>query len=306
MALRRLLYLLTLVLSGVFYIAYGQWLAWMLLVVVLLAPWLSLLLSLPALLRFRLSPAGPHRLETGAECELWLLGSCPWPMPPFRGELRLRRLQTGESWRYRDGKGLPTDHCGGYRVTAEKVRICDYLGLFAFPVRKKEALTILVRPKRLEAKLPEELERRIALSWKPRFGGGFSENHELRLYRPGDSLNQVHWKLSAKTGKLILREPMEPRVGRLLLTLNLMGKPEQLDRMLGRVLGLGTVLLDRGLSFELRALTGDGVLDLPVSGEEDLLRAVDTLLCAPLAKEGDLRTRADSACWQYHVGGDDE
>ena len=297
MAGRRFLYLLVLLGSAVFYIAYGQWLAFLVLVTVLAVPWISLALSLPAIFRFRAAPAGPQWTGMHQECELWLLGSCAWPMPPFQGQLRLRRLMTGESWRYRENKGVPTDHCGGFLVTAEKVRICDYLGLFAFPVRKKDTLTVLVRPEPLEVPVPEDLRRQVARAWKPKFGGGFAENHELRLYRPGDSLNQVHWKLS-------LREPMEPRLGRVLLTLNLRGTPAELDRMLGRLLWLGTAIGEQGLAFEIRALTGNGVLTLAVSGEEDLKKAVDTLLCTPAAREGDLREQTFEAAWQYHIGGD--
>ena len=58
-----------------------------------------------------------------------------------------------------------------------------------------------------------DLDRYIARAWKPKSGGVCRRNHELRLYRPGDSLNQVHWKLTAKTGKWMIRQPMEPQRG---------------------------------------------------------------------------------------------
>lgn len=305
MAVRRLIYLFFLALSVVFYIAYGQWLAWMTLVLVLLLPWLSLALSLPAIFRFHIIPVGDAWTELGGENELFLLGSCSLPMPPFRGELRLRRCFTGEVLRYQEPGGIPTDHCGGYVVTAERVRICDYLGLFAFPVRKKKSMTVLVRPRPVEVSAPDGLQRYIARSWKPK-PGGYAENHELRLYRPGDSLNQVHWKLSAKTGKLILRQPMEPRRGRVVLTVNLRGTPEVLDRKLGRLLWLGRYILARSIHYEIRALTGNGVQTFPVCTEEDLQCAVDALLCSPLVKEGDLRLHSFAADWLYHVGGEED
>ena len=306
MAGRRFLYLILLGFSFVFYIAYGQWLSWVVLITVAMVPWLSLALSLPAIFRFRVAPAGMQWVQQGEECTLWLMGSCAFPMPPFHGQLRLRRLMTGESWRYREPKGLSTDHCGGIQVTAEKVRICDYLGLFAFPVGRREAMNVLIRPTPLEVKAPEDLQRCIARAWKPKFGGGYAENHELRLYRPGDSLNQVHWKLSAKTGKLILREPMEPRLGLVLLTLNLQGSPAETDRILGRLLWLGNYILEQGLAYEIRALTGEGILTFSVRDGEDLRRAVDTLLCTPLAREGDLREQTFAAAWQYHIGGEED
>ncbi len=303
MAGRRILYLAILAGCGVFYLAYGEWLAYFVLMTVLFLPWFSLVLSLPAMLRFRCEPAGPAFLELGGEGELWLLGTCSLPMPPFRGKLRLRRCLTGESWMYQGPEDLPTEHCGGFTVRAESLRICDYLGLFAFPVRCRETKTILVRPKPVKVDIQRSLRRYTARAWRPKPGGGFAENHELRLYRPGDNLNQIHWKLSAKTGDLILRQPMEPLEGLVLLTMNLRGTPEALDRKLGRLLWLGEHLLEESIRFELRVLTGDGILTFPIGENQALQEALDTLLCSRAAEEGDLRQRSYAASWQYHIGG---
>lgn len=304
MAIRRLWYLILLLGCGIFYLAYGEWFSFLTLVCALGLPWLSLAVSLPAILRFRASAAGADALTMGGEGDLWLLGTCAYPMPPFRGKLRLRRCITGEQWRYKSRSGLPTDHCGGITVTAEKVRVCDYLGLFAIPVRHPDSKTVLIRPVPVPVPEPPDLQRYIARAWKPKPGGGFAENHELRLYRPGDRLNQVHWKLSAKTGKLILREPMEPIRGLVLLTMTLRGTPEELDRKFGRLLWLGRFLLDQGVSFEIRALTAEGVLAFPAASRENLDRAVDRLLCTGAAPSGSIRDRAFAASWQYHIGGE--
>lgn len=303
MAGKRLLYLAILLGCGLFYIAYGQWLAWFVLMAVVLLPWFSLALSLPAMASFGIRPAGQPLLEIGGDPELWLLGSCPLPMPPFRGDLVVRRAFTGESFRYWPDTTPLTEHCGGYTVTLKKVRIFDYLGLFSLPVRKKGSLTILVRPRPVAMTLPEDLHRQIHMQWKPKAGGGFSENHELRQYHPGDSINQIHWKLSAKTGELMLREPMEPQDGLVLLTLHLRGTPEVLDRKLGRLLWLGNRLLEQELPFELRCLTGNGVLNWNIGEVSTLHKAVDSLLCQPVAEEGDLREQSFSARWYCHIGG---
>ena len=303
MAGRRLLYLEALILCGVFYIAYGQWLSWIILITVLILPWLSLLLSLRAISRFSACPGGPVDLQTGQGGELWLLGSCPFPMPPFRGQLKLKRCFTGESWYYQTPEDLPADHCGGITITAEAVRVCDYLGLFSFPVRCRQSLTLRIRPKPLAMDLSEDVRQQIIQGWTPKSGGGFAENHELRLYRPGDNLNQVHWKLSAKTGELILREPMEPQQGRILLTMNLQGAPDELDRKFGRLLWLGNHLLEQDLSFELQALAADGILTYCVETDDDLARTTDDLLCRRCACTGDLRQQSSAASWHYHIGG---
>jgi len=304
MAARRVLYLAALGLSFVFYIAYGQWLSWLILLTVLALPWFSLLLSLPAILRFHAAPSGPAVLEMGSTGLLWLMGSCGYPMPPFRGRLRLQHMITGDSWFYQDAADLRTDHCGGIAVTVENAKIYDYLGLFSFPVRSREGKTILIRPKPVPLQLQQDLQHWIPRSWKPKSGGGYAENHELRLYRPGDSLNQVHWKLSAKTGNLILREAMEPRQGLILLTMNLRGRFEELDRKLGRFLWLGRHLLAQDIRFEARVLTGEGILTFPITTEPDLKKAVDSLLCRKAAQEGDLRSREFAASWHCHIGGE--
>ena len=304
MAGRRIAYLAILGLCILFDLAYGQWLSWILLLTLAGLPWFSLVLSLPAILRFRAMPDGPKALTMGQSGQLWLLGSCPLPMPLFQGKLRITRLITGERWLYQDTRDLETHHCGGLAVTAEKVKICDYLGLFAFPVHCREGLIIPVRPLPLAMKPGSDPDFIIPRAWKPKFGGGYAENHELRLYRPGDSLNQVHWKLSAKTGSLILREPMEPRQGRILLTMHLRGTHQELDRKFGRLLWLGNRLLSRSLGFEIRVLTEGGVVTHTVSCPEELTRAIDDLLCRGAAGEGDLRQQACDALWHCHIGGE--
>lgn len=300
---RRILYLATLLGCGIFYIAYGQWLAWFLLVTVVILPWFSLLLSLPAMLSFRIRPAGDEILEMGDDAELWLLGSCRWPMPPFRGHLMLQPHLSGQVSRYQEASESITSHCGGILVTARKVRIFDYLGLFSIPVWKKEETTILVRPHPVPVALPDDLHRHISLRWKPKYGGGFAENHELRLYQPGDSFNQVHWKLTAKTGTLILREPVEPVQGLVLLTMDLDGTADELDRKFGRLLWLGNRLLEQELPFELHALTGEGAMTFSVSDTAGLQKAIDTLLCCGTVREGSLREQRNAAAWHCHIGG---
>ena len=301
---RRMIYLTALAGCLVFYIAYGEWFSWLALLLMLGLPWLSLLLSLPAMLGFRAYAGGPLALPQGTEGEVWLAGSSRFPLPPFHGKLRLRCCITGEATRYLPSRGLPTEHCGGITVSVKKLRVCDYLGLFAFPVKCREKKTVLVRPTPLPVPEPPDLQRYIARSWRPKFGGGFAENHELRLYRPGDSPNQVHWKLSAKTGKLTLREPREPQRGLVLLTLTLRGTPDELDRKFGRLLWLGNYLLEQNVPFEIRALTAEGIRSLSVSNGHELTKAIDTLLCTGAAPEGSIRDQFYAASWQYHIGGE--
>lgn len=302
MGSRRIFYLASLLCCAMFFVAYGQWLGAVLLITVLLFPVLSLLLSLPAMGFFRLTIQGDLLAGMGEEAGVYLVGSSILPLLPFKGRLCLKNLITGEILPCEET--LPTDHCGGYRAFLRKPRVCDYLGLWAFPLRKPEEKRILILPDPVPlADLPD-LGKFVPRVWKPKFGGGFGENHELRLYRPGDSLNQVHWKLSAKTGTLTIREAMEPIRGRLLLTMTLRGTPDERDRKFGRLLWLGRRLLQKELPFDLRVLTGEGILSFSITEEAALNKALRRLLCTPAAREGSIRDQDFSAFWQYHIGGE--
>lgn len=303
MARRRLAGLAALAGCFVFYIAYGEWFSWLLLVLSLILPWLSLVLSLPMMLSFRVSLEGARTVPMGTAGNLWLRGRCRLPMAPFRGRIRLRRCFTGEEFWYRPQDGIPSGHCGGYIVTARRVRICDYLGLFALPLSCREPHILRIRPLPVPIPALPELDHYLARAWRPKFGGGYGENHELRPYRPGDSLNQIHWKLTSKTGRWTIREPMEPQRGLVLVTMELSGTAEELDRKLGRLLWLGNRLLEKAVSFQLRVMTGEGLLSADIRTEDALLRQLDALLCSPAASEGSLEACDFAASWQYHIGG---
>ena len=63
MAGRRLCYFGLLLGAVLFFLLYGQWLSAVVLIVLVVLPGLSLLLSAPALTRIRIEPSGPERLE---------------------------------------------------------------------------------------------------------------------------------------------------------------------------------------------------------------------------------------------------
>ena len=304
MTSRRIAYLCILTGCLVFYFCYPLWMSWILLLTVLIFPWVSLILSLPAMIQFRGEIEVPPAVAMGETVRAELWGLSHLPQPRFLGRLLREDLRTGEILRYHPKYPLPTHHCGGIRLVVKRLRICDYLGLFTLPVRRAFPRVLVVRPHPVAMESMPDLSRCVPRAWKPKHGGGFAENHELRLYRPGDCLNQVHWKLSAKTGQLILREPMEPIVDRLVLTMDLVGTPEQLDVTFGKMLWLSGKLLEQNLEHEIRCLTGDGIIIHPVSNENQLTSALDDLLCRPAAPGGTIRDRAAGTVWQYHVGGD--
>lgn len=304
MAGRRLLFLSLWVGAFCFYLAYQQWLSWFLLVLVVALPFFSLLISLPAMLWLRVRLDLPTAVNIGQSLDLAMIYSCPIPAPPWWYTFTVYSCLTEEEWTVREAHYLPSDHCGALICTPRKGRVLDYLGLFKLPLKRCQERMVLIRP--LPVPIPDlpAPEEKLHKYWRPKAGGGFSENHELRLYRPGDSIQAIHWKLSAKTGSLILREPMEPLQRRLLVRLDLCGTPEVLDEKLGQLLWLGNHLLEKRLPFELQCLTGNGLLHHKIEGADGLNKAIDTLLRSTPATSGSLRDRPEEAAWQYFIGGD--
>ncbi len=301
MTKQQIAYLLTLLGSIVFYIFYQEWVSTILLWVTIGLPFVSLAVSLPRMLRAKMTVDSPLSVAMHTEAQAKL---CCSEELPFRGQLILRRCVTGERWRGKRQTRLPTDHCGALEVLSGRAFVYDRLGLIPIPVKVRGNRRTLVRPQPLEAPLPADVEKAVAASLAPKPGGGFSEYHELREYRPGDSLSHMHWKMTAKVGKPILREPMQPSM-RWLLALDIGGTAVQMDRKLGQLQYIAAYFLDHHVPFDIAALGGDGVIHLPVTREGDLSFVTDRLLCASPATGGSIQDHEFAALHRLYIGGDE-
>ncbi len=287
----------------VLWVAYQGWLAFILLMALLWFPLLNLAISLPAMLTFRLESRSPAPVTMGTYLPVPLEAQCRFPMPPYRCYADVAHALTGKTWRQKQSTPLFGAHCGQLVCQAVKGRVYDYLGLFWLPVKCKEAGCVTVMPREVAVPQPAGLQRQISSRWKPKPGGGFGENHEIRLYRPGDSLNQLHWKLTAKTGKLMVREPMVPVERRLAVRLELRGTPEQLDNKMGKLLWLGKYLLDKQQHFWVYTLSGAGPVGFSVKSTGDMQAAMLALLAMEPAPDEENLPPIASA-WEYHIGGE--
>ena len=301
---RRIIYLLALAGSVLFYVGYQQWVAWVLLLIVVLFPWLSLLLSVAAMVCLRMGLDAPAKIPMGSTEKVDLKVSSKLPLPPYKSKIRITKPITGESWTLKPSTQLPTEHCGQLHVELYKPGVCDFLGIFRLKIRKKAKQTVLVLPTPVEMEIPPDLMKQLEPRWRRKPGGGYAENYEIRQYHPGDSLNQIHWKLSAKVGELMLREPMEPERGLLLLTMDLNGTAAELDRKLGQLLWLSQWLLKRELTFDIRVLTANGIDGWTIRHEEDVAQCVENLLSTPYARTGSIKDEFFKAAWQCHIGGE--
>lgn len=301
---RRIIYLASLAWCLVFYGFYREWFSWLLLVTVAVLPWFSLLLSLPAMLTAKARVRCPESVRLQVPARSSMQVDCRFPLPRVECRIRLYNSLTGSRYVGTPGELIPSEHCGCMHIQVERLKVYDYLGLFSGSMRKQENVCVFIEPKQVKCVMPEMKGDRAVRAWRPKPGGGFSENHDLRPYRPGDELHGIHWKMTAKTGKLIYREPIEPAQKGGLLHLTLCGDSTQLDLKLGRLLWLSGQLLDRQCPHEVRCNTGEGLVQAHIDTPEDIRKLLRRLLAATCTA-GEVADAGSDVLWQYHIGGDD-
>lgn len=315
MAKNRILYAAALAGTFLFYCCYSGWIAWFLLMLALCLPLFSLLCSLPAMHRCTISVQLPVQCGRGEDAVLTLQNSASgvFPTPTCRFTLSCTDRLSGRTektvcrftaWSRR-ALPLDTAHCGAYVYALERGRICDYLGLFSFHLRLPDVGTLFVLPQEQMPQPLPNLSRFQTKSYRPKYGGGFSELHDLRPYRPGDCMRDVHWKLSAKTDALVVREAQEPNRGEVILTLDLVSVRETLDRTLDMLCWLSRWLLAHETAHLVCWLRPEDCEPMAFRVLDEA--SLDTLLLQLL--EQPLREQTPSiadrpfphADWRYHI-----
>ena len=260
MSSRRLVYLTGLLMGAVFHSLYGQYLSYILLRFLIVLPFVSLLVSLPAMLRVRVllssSSASPRGENAAARLKIdsrfFLPVGCL--SVAFDGENRFTGDRVGKKkFRYwgvlkaEEELALPSDRCGVISCSLGRIWAWDYMGIFAIPVKRCDPAIYTVLPIPREPKPMPELDQDSAITLKPKPGGGYSEEHELRPYRQGDPLNAIHWKLSSKLDDPIVREPQLMQRKRIALSVSPSRDRKELESQLDQLLYLSLGLIDKGI-----------------------------------------------------------
>lgn len=308
----RLLYLLGVLAAFVFHIFYFGWYSWYLLVLVLCLPWFVLFVSLPAMLQVRLKLTLPEQCTVGDTAFLRVTTITGRRTLPYcRINLTVKSTLDGKTtvyrqgWRPKERIALDTQCAGILQCSAKGSRVCDYLGLFALPVRGSYTRELLVLPRPLPPDPLPDLAVFAAGRRRPKPGGGFSEEHELREYRAGDPLRDIHWKLSAKTDRMILREAQEPVRERILLTFDLLETVDGMNQVLSRLMWLSQWLTRHEAHHEICWLNplSNRMETAIIRENEDLTTFLRQILNSPLPKHKMLLadTHWQSTCWHYDV-----
>lgn len=285
------------------YLYFNQWAIWVLLWWLLTLPIFSLLLSIPAWKTARFSIDCPSQLGMDEQAAVQLQARCRFPLPAYKCTLQIRHCMTGELFTCVPGESLQTDHCGGQELSVQTLRLYDYFGLFFRKIKTVEPCVLTVEP------IPVELHQLPGKNAsgggsRPKRGGGFSEEHDLRYYVPGDDLRQIHWKLTAKTGNYVVKEPLEQLHAAQMLTVVLNGTPRELDRKLGQLLWLSRQLLDRGEGHWTAALTGHGLERFSVTDIDSQKAMLHKVLTAPAAEKNAKLPVLEDGTRVLVIGGD--
>jgi uncharacterized protein (DUF58 family) len=150
-------------------------------------------------------------------------------------------------------------------------------GLFAKTGRPVLADPVLVYPA-VRLLGPDEITAVLEAGWRERYRRGRGAGlFNLRPYHPGDDPRLVHWKTSARTGELILKELEEedrPQI-RLIVEDPSPGTPlEAIEADVSYLASLAAHAIRQGASVELR--TAEGSSDLG-AGEVHLDRILECL-----------------------------
>ena len=137
--------------------------------------------------------------------------------------------------------------------------------------------------------LPELFSCQVTLSPTPalaedsslsRRGDDPSEVFQLREYQQGDDVRRIHWKLSSKLDKLILRESSQT-VDRSLLVYwdkRFSCTPAQMDAMAEITASVCQGLCDSGISFDLGWTEAEEQELRSIAGEDQLLQTIPALV----------------------------
>ncbi len=247
----------------------------------------------------------PEKGQT-AKGVLTLVNGGVTPLPRLSMTLHCRNLRTGEvtdqllevSLLPKQRKSLPftldRTHCGKIELTLQSVSTGDLFGLFSkkLSVSAGGSLTVLptlfapdISLESVGSALPDS---DTYSQVKP--GNDPSETFSIREYVPGDAIRKIHWKLSEKTDRTMVREFGLPVVNEVALLLETVeADDKQLDDAITEVFAsVSSALLDAGVAHHVvwRDSRSNELMKLEVNSGEDFAAMLELLLELPTKKDG--------------------
>lgn len=194
---------------------------------------------------------------------------------------------------------IPMNCCGQVEFTAEHIWIQDILRLFQIHTGSQTGVGCICYPRRMNIQV--ETSRRTIGTPKNegvmqnRRGNDPSEMYDIREYVPGDDIRSIHWKLSSKTDRLILREPSNPSHYRVAVMADYgienweMEDREGKEREWNTIIAAGSAicrgLVEKGEKFCMLFPGKEGIQFYEIEDRQDYVRMLTQWMRMPMKKE---------------------
>ena len=226
------------------------------------------------------------------------------PLPRVAVRLVCRNLRTGENATqeavlsllpketHEEKFRLDCPHCGSICMEVTEVTVYDLFGLARRQKRvaaraEFSVLPVLFQPEIVlrdsAAALPDS---DVYASDRP--GSDPGETFAIREYVPGDALRKIHWKLSEKTDRLMVREFGLPVVNEVLLLLETVGSAdaEAANAVTEVFASVSRALLSQGCAHQVGWQGTEDFCLQTVSTEQEFDAMLEALLRLPPAEIG--------------------
>ncbi len=177
-----------------------------------------------------------------------------------------------------------TSHCGAYSYTLKHVWFYDYLGLFCFPKICNNSHILLVRPTPSMPNRIPDVEGAVSRTLR-KSNSQYSEIYDLRDYMSGDSVKNIHWKMSAKKDSILVKEPLEEENGNARLGFELVTSRDEMDKKLGEILFISNLYLQKEIHHQVSIMCEGREISFLILSYEDIERMIDEILKVELPKE---------------------
>jgi hypothetical protein len=149
-------------------------------------------------------------------------------------------------------------HCGLVVCTLKKVKLFDLLGVFALRKRAGKTAQVLVLPQNILLNSELELEHPLMAQRKTASGGNPYGGYEIREYRPGDSLRNIHWKLSAKLNDYFVKEYNDTKPGTTMIFMSYAKDAAAMDQVVSFFCAFAAQMMEMRQSFSAMYLNKEG------------------------------------------------
>lgn len=188
------------------------------------------------------------------------------------------------------------DVCGQNRLRLKRICCYDIFGLMERDIPMLDEQILMVYPR--ETALQISSDQMISGGWEgeqrtlERLGRDMSEVFEVREYQPGDDVRRIHWKLSGKLGKMLIRQASDTfrcDTYVLLDAGHMDGKGRypavQMSAAVSAAVSVSQGLSDLGISHYTGIAAGDRLLSSPVGERAEFQRMLDAWMTVRLPEE---------------------